>query len=212
MSNLNTISAHELSQISTCEYAEALPREQFVDYVIRQMWPQMPRMVGPAFTVKCGKGDHLSLHAAIYQANAGDVLVVETDGAFATTGGNVCAIAQQRGIKGMIIDGLIRDLAEIREMKFPVYARGVIPIPAKKEQIFPFNHSIKCGGVRVNGGDIVVADEDGIAIIPVTELLHVYKAGKARTEADAALNLSQWQAQHQKKINSKLQELGYGER
>lgn len=212
MSTLNTISVQELSQISTCEYAEALPREQFVDYVIRQMWPQMPRIVGPAFTVKCGKGDHLSLHAAIYQANAGDVLVVETDGVFATTGGNVCAIAQQRGIKGMIIDGLIRDLAEIREMKFPVYARGVMPKPAKKEQIYPFNQTIICGGVRVNAGDIIVADEDGIAVIPATILSQVYQAGKARTEADAAMNLTEWQAQHQKKINSKLQELGYGER
>ena len=205
----NSISVEELNRISPCEYAEALPREQFVDYAIRQMWPQMPRIAGPAFTVKCGKGDHLSLHAAIYQANPGDVLMVETDGEFATTGGNVCAIAQQRGIKGMVIDGLIRDVAEIRELKFPVYARGVIPIPAKKEQIFPFNQVINCGGVRVNAGDIVVADEDGIAVIPTNILLQVYQAGKARTEADAAMNLIEWQTQHQKKINSKLQELGY---
>ena len=99
MSDMQTIATPELVAISTCEYAEILPREQFVDYKIRQMWPQIPRIAGPAFTVKCGKGDHLSLHAAIYEAKAGDILVVETDGEFATTGGNVCAIAQQRGIK-----------------------------------------------------------------------------------------------------------------
>jgi 4-hydroxy-4-methyl-2-oxoglutarate aldolase len=207
MTELKTISIQELMDISPCEYAETLPRDQFVDYTIRQMWPQMPRIVGPAFTVKCGKGDHLSLHAAIYEAKPGDILVVETDGEFATTGGNVCATAQQRGIKGMIIDGLIRDLAEIRHLQFPVYARGVMPKPAKKEQIYPFNQTIVCGGVRVNAGDVVVADEDGIAIIPLADLVAVYQAAKIRTDADAAMNLAQWQAQHQKKINLKLQEL-----
>ena len=85
MSDMQTIATPELVAISTCEYAEILPREQFVDYKIRQMWPQIPRIAGPAFTVKCGKGDHLSLHAAIYEAKAGDILVVETDGEFATT-------------------------------------------------------------------------------------------------------------------------------
>jgi 4-hydroxy-4-methyl-2-oxoglutarate aldolase len=207
MTELKTISIQELMDISPCEYAETLPRDQFVDYTIRQMWPQMPRIVGPAFTVKCGKGDHLSLHAAIYEAKPGDILVVETDGEFATTGGNVCATAQQRGIKGMIIDGLIRDLAEIRHLQFPVYARGVMPKPAKKEQIYPFNQTIVCGGVRVNAGDVVVADEDGIAIIPLADLVAVYQAAKIRTDADAAMNLAQWQAQHEKKINLKLQEL-----
>jgi 4-hydroxy-4-methyl-2-oxoglutarate aldolase len=209
MKEINNVSMQELSNISPCEYAEKLTREQFVDYKIKQMWTPMPRIAGPAFTVKCGQGDHLSLHAAIYQAQAGDILVVETDGEFATTGGNVCAIAQQRGIKGMVIDGLIRDLAEIRGLKFPLYARGVMPKPAKKEQMYPFNQTIICGGVTVNAGDIVVADEDGIAIIPQAQLMTVYQAAKLRTDADAAMNLAQWQAQHQKKVNSKLQGLGY---
>ena len=204
------ISVEQLASISPCEYAEALEREQFIDYAIRQMWPQMPRIAGPAFTVKCGPGDHLSLHAAIYAAQPGDILVVETDSQFATTGGNVCAIAQQRGIKGMVIDGLIRDLAEIRELQFPVYARGVMPKPASKEQFLPFNQTILCGGVRVVAGDMIVADEDGIAVIPEQDLARVYQAAKARTDADAVMNLVEWQAQHQKKIQSKLQELGYG--
>ena len=207
---MNTISPAQLVAIATCEYAEALPREQFIDPAVRPMWANMPRIAGPAFTVKCGKGDHLSLHAAIYQARPGDVLVVETDGDFATTGGNVCAIAQQRGIAGMIIDGVIRDVAEIRTLQFPVYARGVMPKPAAKEQFIPFNQPIVCGGVRVNAGDTIVADEDGIAVIPAAQLAEVYAIGKQRTEADAAMDLASWQAQHLKKINSKLAELGYG--
>ena len=201
----------QLLKISPCEYSEGLARKQFIDTGIHQMWSPMPRIAGPAFTVKCGKGDHLSLHAAIYRAKKGDVLVVEADPDFASTGGNVCAVAQQRGIVAMVIDGKVRDIGEIRDASFPVYARGVMPKPAAKEQIFPFGQPIQCGGVTVNAGDYIVADEDGIAVIPKDKLTEVYKLAKARTDKDAEMNLSDWQAQHSKKIESKLQELGYSD-
>ncbi|MFT5675477.1 MAG: 4-hydroxy-4-methyl-2-oxoglutarate aldolase, partial [Paraglaciecola sp.] len=55
-------------QISPCEYADGLGREQFIDIAIKELWQQIPRIAGPAFTVKCAPGDHLSLHAAIYRA------------------------------------------------------------------------------------------------------------------------------------------------
>ncbi|GAC30935.1 RraA family protein [Paraglaciecola polaris] len=196
-------------KVSPCEYSEGLGREQFVDSSIRELWPQIPRIAGPAFTVKCAKGDHLSLHAAIYRAAPGDILVVEADADFACAGGNVCAIAQQRGIAGFVIDGVIRDLAEVRDLRFPVYARGVIPKPAKKEQILPFNQPIMCGGVRVCAGDIVVADEDGIAVIPKAKAEEVYHLGKARTDKDAGMTLNQWQEGHQAKIESTLKALGF---
>jgi 4-hydroxy-4-methyl-2-oxoglutarate aldolase len=199
----------ELLAVSTCEYAEGLSRQQFVNPVIRPLWAQMPRIAGPAFTVKCGVGDHLSLHAAIYRAEAGDVIVVQADSDVASAGGNVCAVAQKRGIVGMVIDGMVRDIGEIRERKFPVYARGMMPKPAAKKQIFPFNQPIDCGGVTVHCGDYIVADEDGIAVIPKGKLTDVYDLAKARTDKDAGMNLVEWEAQHSKKIESKLQELGY---
>ncbi len=65
----------ELLEISPCECSEGLLIEQFISPNIHQMWSPMPRIAGPAFTVKCGEGDHLSLHAAIYRAKAGDVIV-----------------------------------------------------------------------------------------------------------------------------------------
>ncbi|MFT6989382.1 MAG: regulator of RNase E activity RraA [Paraglaciecola sp.] len=201
----------QLLKISPCECAEGLAIEQFIDPVVHQMWPQMPRIVGPAFTVKCGKGDHLSLHAAIYRAKAGDVIVVEAGPDYANTGGNVCAIAKQRGIVAMIIDGFIRDIGEIRDAQFPVYARGVMPKPGAKEQMFPLNQPIQCGGVTVNAGDFIVADEDGIAVIPKDKLTEVYDMAKARTDKDAAMSLDEWKVQHSKKIESKLQELGYSD-
>jgi len=199
----------QLLEVSPCEYSEGLPIEQFIDPVIHQMWSQMPRVAGPAFTVKCGKGDHLSLHAAIYRAKAGDVIVVEAGSDYANAGGNVCAVAKQRGIVAMIIDGFIRDIGEIRDARFPVYARGLMPKPGVKEQMFPLNQPIQCGGVTVNAGDYVVADEEGIAVIPKDKLVEVYNLAKARTDKDAVINLAEWKAQHSKKIESKLREIGY---
>jgi regulator of RNase E activity RraA len=208
---VNAVTVEQLIEVSPCEYSEGLPREQFIDPMVRPMWSGMPRIAGPAFTVKCGKGDHLSLHAAIYRAKAGDVIVVEADPDYANTGGNVCAIAKQRGVVAMIIDGAIRDIGEIREAKFPVYARGLMPKPGSKEQVFPFNQPIECGGVTVCAGDFIVADEDGIAVIPKDNLESVYLLAKARTDKDASMNLAEWEAQHSKKIESKLQELGYSD-
>ena len=201
----------ELLEISPCECSEGLLIEQFISPNIHQMWSPMPRIAGPAFTVKCGEGDHLSLHAAIYRAKAGDVIVVEAGLDYANVGGNVCAIAKQRGVVAMVIDGFIRDIAEIREAKFPIYARGVMPKPGAKKQIFPLNQPIQCGGVTVNAGDYIVADEEGIAVIPKDKLTEVYKLAKARTDKDASMNLAEWKVQHSKKVESKLQELGYYE-
>jgi regulator of RNase E activity RraA len=196
-------------KVSPCEYSEGLGREQFVDEAVRELWPQIPRIAGPAFTVKCAKGDHLSLHAAIYRAAPGDIIVVEADPEFASAGGNVCAIAQQRGIAGFVIDGVIRDLAEVRELQFPVFARGVMPKPAKKEQILPFNQPIVCGGVKVCAGDIIVADEEGIVVIPQDLAGEAYRLGKARTDQDAAMSLSEWRTAHEAKIEATLKALGF---
>ncbi len=197
--------------ISPCEYADALPREQFMDYGIKPLWHPMPRIAGPAFTVKCAPGDHLMLHAAIYRARPGDVIVVQADDQYAVAGGNVCAIAQARGIKGFVVDGVIRDLAQTRENQFPVFARGVIPKPGAKKCIAPLNQPIVCGGVTVNAGDIIVADEEGIAVVPQKDAPKAYEIAKAREEKDAAMSLGQWEAQHSEKVETILKDLGFSE-
>ncbi len=197
--------------VSPCEYADALPREQFMHYAIKPLWEGMPRIAGPAFTVKCEPGDHLMLHAAIYRASPGDVIVVEADDEFAVAGGNVCAIAQSRGIKGFVIDGVIRDLAETRDNKFPVFARGVIPKPGAKKCIAPLNEPITCAGVTVRAGDIIVADEEGIAVIPKDEALAAYDIAQKRAQKDGSMSLEQWQAEHVEKVESILAKLGFAE-
>ena len=186
---------------ATTEYADALPRQQFIDYHIKALWQEMPRIAGPAFTVQLSAGDNLMLHSAIYEAPAGSILVVDAgDDSHAVAGGNVCAIAQSRGIAGMIIDGVIRDIGEIRAAKFPVYARGCVAKPGVKEFIAPLNQAINCGSVTVNPNDIVVADEEGIAIIPSAQQQQAFAIAKKRTELDAATSLEDWQKAHYKKV------------
>lgn len=193
---------------SPTAYADALPREQFIDYLIAPLWMGMPRIAGPAFTVKLNAGDNLMLHAAIYEAPKGAVLVVDAgDDSHAVAGGNVCAIAQKRGIAGMVIDGVIRDIAEIREAKFPVYARGCCAKPGVKRVKLPLNQEIQCGSVNVYPEDIVVADEEGIVVIPKSQQDAAYQAAKTRTEKDAETSIEDWEATHHNKIQALLRKL-----
>ncbi len=195
--------------LSPCDYADALPREQFMHYSVKPLHNNMSRISGPAFTVKCEAGDHLMLHAAIYQASPGDIIVAQADDSFALAGGNVCAIAQKRGIAGFVIDGVIRDLAEVREMGFPVFAKGVIPKPGKKASISPINQPIVCAGVTVHPNDIIVADEEGIAVIPQKQSQEAYDIALKRAESDASMSLEQWQQKHQNTVSDKLENLGF---
>ena len=193
--------SHPFVDYATTEYADGLPREQFVDYHIKPLWEGMPRIAGEAFTVQLTPGDNLMLHVAIYDAPAGSILVVDAgDDSHAIAGGNVCAIAQKRGIAGMIIDGVVRDLGEIRENRFPVYARGWAAKPGVKKVIAPLNQPIICGGAAVNPDDIIVADEEGIAVIPKAQQEEVFLIAKKRTELDQATSLADWEAAHRAKV------------
>ena len=198
--------------ISPTAYADGLPRSQFMDIGIRPLWQPMPRIAGPAYTVRCAPGDNLMLHAAIYRAKPGSVIVVQADNHdFAVSGGNVCAIAQKQGIAGFIVDGVVRDLEEVRDHQFPVFARGVIPIPGVKQTLGELQQPVTCGGVTVQAGDMVIADEEGIAVVPASELEKVYAIAKARTDKDAATSLADWEASHRAKIERLLQERGFTE-
>ena len=108
-----------MTGVQTCalpiSYSGCLTREGFMDIGIRPLWEGMPRIAGPAYTVQLAPGDNLMLHAAIHEAPSGSVIAVDAcDSEFAVAGGNVCAVAQKRGILGFIIDRAIRDIGEIR--------------------------------------------------------------------------------------------------
>ena len=180
---------------------------QFMDFKIRELWPQIPRIAGPAFTVKCEPGDHLMLHAAIYAAPPGDVIVVEADENFAVAGGNVCAIAQKRGIAGFVVDGTIRDVREVREMRFPVFAKGVMAKPGAKKCYSELNQPVQCGGVTVSAGDVIIADEEGIAVVPHADAEQTFEIAQKRNRKDASMTLEQWQENHHRNVMDILRNL-----
>jgi len=186
--------------------ADVLSREQVMDIGIRPLWASQ-RVAGPAFTVRCPPGDNLMLHAAIYRAEPGSIIVAEAgDVDYALAGGNVCAVAQRRGIAAFVLDGVIRDLAEVREMGFPVFARGVIPIPGTKAAVEPLNAPVRCGGVQVHAGDIVVADEEGIVVVPSARQDQVLQAAQAKLAKEAGETLDAWEAAHRARIDAILRE------
>lgn len=193
--------------VPTTALADFLSREQVMDAGIRSLWAPVPHIAGPAFTAVCPPGDNLMLHAAIYRAEPGAVIVVESgDLDHALAGGNVCAIARRRGVAGFVLDGLIRDIGEVREMGFPVFARGVIPKPGAKQQATPLGAAAWCGGVRVNAGDLVVADEDGVVVVPRDDQEQALRAAQAKAELEDTQPLDEWEAAHRARIDLILAE------
>lgn len=181
-----------------------------MDIRIRPLWGPGARVVGPAFTVRCPPGDNLMMHAAIYRAAPGAVIVAEAgDVDYAVAGGNVCAVAQRRGVAGFVVDGVIRDLAEVRDSRFPVFARGVIPVPGVKNVVEPLNGIVSCGGVDVHPGDIVVADEEGAVVVPHGQWEQVLRDALAKQVAEERESLDDWEQAHHAKVERLLAERGF---
>lgn len=202
--------ATEFQDVPTTTLADLLGRGQVMGLGIRPLWGPAPRVAGPAYTVACPPGDNLMLHAAIHRAPAGSVVVVESgDLEYALAGGNVCAVAQRRGIAAFVADGVIRDLAEVREMGFPVFARGVVPIPGAKSAVRPLNARVRCRGVAVDAGDVVVADEEGVVVVPAARQEEILAAARARLGKEAAESLDAWEVAHRARIDKILAEGGF---
>ncbi|MEV6296589.1 RraA family protein [Streptomyces sp. NPDC051896] len=197
-------------EVPTTTLADLLGRAQVMDIGIRPLWQPVPRVAGPAFTVSCPPGDNLMLHAAIHRAAPGSVIVVESgDLDYALAGGNVCAVARRRGVAAFVADGLIRDLGEVRELAFPVFARGVIPIPGAKKVVRPLNRPVRCGGVRVESGDVIVADEEGVVAVPASRAEEVLRAAQAKLAKESEETLDDWEKAHRARIDEILAAQGF---
>jgi regulator of RNase E activity RraA len=147
------------------------------------------RLIGPACTVKCYPGDNLMVHKALDIAQPGDVVVVDTSSSSlnAVLGDLISTKSRHRGIAGFVVDGLVRDLQSIRALvDFPVFARGVTPIGPLHRGPGEINHPISAGGIVVYPGDLVMADVNGVVIVPreaAEEVLGRLER-RARVEAD----------------------------
>lgn len=151
------------------------------------------RVIGPALTVKLTPGDIVDCLVIYKQARPGDVVVIDAFGECETSiwGGLMCGLAKAAGVAGAIIDGSARDIDEARLLDFPIWSAFTSPraahtrLSGRKEPI-EVNTPIVCGGVIVNPGDLVVADECGIVVAPAAELEGLYEKAKVQAANEQA--------------------------
>jgi 4-hydroxy-4-methyl-2-oxoglutarate aldolase len=136
---------------------------------------------GRALTVQGAPGDNLALHHAVAVAQPGDVIVLAVGGHIETAhcGGIVAEAARQRGVAAIVIDGAIRDRAEIAEAGFPVFHLGTSPRKPLKDGPGALNVRVELLGVRIEPGDLVAADADGIAVVPAADADELVAAATA---------------------------------
>ena len=149
--------------------------------------PARKTMAGTAVTVRSRGGDNLTYLRALEFCRKGDVLVVDAGGDLdnAVVGGILSFYAAHIGMTGLVVDGAIRDVAEIRERDFPVYARGVTHRGPYKDGPGEINVTVSVGGMVVNPGDIVVGDQDGLLAIPQEDAGYVIEKALAVLQAEA---------------------------
>lgn len=179
----------ELGKIPAANVADVMERTCGMNPRIHLMSkPKKPVMVGPALTVKVRSGDNLALHAAMNIAKEGDVIVVANEGQSqrALMGEIMMTyLCYYKKIAGIILDGPIRDIEELKEWDFPIYATGTNPAGPYKEGPGEVNVPISCGEISVEPGDVILADEDGIIVIPRRDAEQVLEDAKKVQVNDA---------------------------
>lgn len=171
----------------SCVVADCMERSGVLRSDIRPLFDA--RFVGAALTVKLYPGDLVDCLDALAVAQAGDAIVVDAAGETETSiwGGLMAGLCQQKGVVGAVVDGAIRDIDEIKALHFPIFSRAIVPRSthspySKRMEPIEVNVPIHCGGVLVYPGDIVLADEIGVVVVPREQAGDVL----ARAQAQAA--------------------------
>ena len=147
---------------------------------------RVKKFAGPALTVRVRPGDNLILHKAIDLAQKGDVIVVDAGGALNTAiiGAMMSHYAKTRGVEAMVIDGAIRDVAELAALDFPVVARGATPNGPFKTGPGEIGYAIACGGLSIAPGDLLIGDQDGVLVVPRAEVAAILGLAQAKHQLE----------------------------
>src|SRR4051794_7192872 len=146
-------------------------------------------LAGPAFTVRCSPGDNLAIHVAVTRAPVGAVLVADMAGErdYGYWGEVLTTGAEARGIAGLVIDGCVRDCDALAAHGFPVFSTGLALTGASKTRPGAVDRAVTVGDAEVEPGDWIVADVDGVVVVPGGHLDAVLAAGRARAAKEDAL-------------------------
>jgi regulator of RNase E activity RraA len=204
-----------LLKLDTCAVSDGMDRLGLTGatYGVRPMWP-CPKIVGRAVTMKIKPvgldkpKQHLGT-LPIDAAQPGDVIMIDNGGRPDTScwGGLLALAAKTKGISGVVIDGACRDIDESRDVGFPVYARGAVPMTARGRVMQEaYNQEIEFAGVQVHPGDLVIADGSGVVIIPRSKEEEIVREAEAvaATEARMAEGIRQGMS-----VLEVLEKLGY---
>jgi 4-hydroxy-4-methyl-2-oxoglutarate aldolase len=175
----------ELARLGSATVYEAGGRGAYVDADLYQAVPGS-RVAGPARTVVCAQDDNLMVHAIMPEVQPGDVIVLTMPEPrpVALVGDLLATQAQVAGAAAILVDASIRDVEELAQMGLPIWARWVRVKGALKETAGELNVPVTVGGAKINPGDVIVLDADGVAVVPQDRVAEVLDASLAREEKE----------------------------
>ena len=179
------LSRQRLLAFTTAALSDAMGKRGAMDHDMHCLSANC-RMAGPAVTLRVHTADILMVGIALSKCPRGSVLVIDGQGELNTAlwGELSTMAARLRGLQGVVIDGAVRDHANIRRDRLPVFARAVVPNAGGAEYAGETGIPIQCGGLVVNPGDWVVGDEDGVVVIPADRLAFVMKTAAQLLEVE----------------------------
>jgi 4-hydroxy-4-methyl-2-oxoglutarate aldolase len=175
----------ELAQLGSATVYEAAGRAGLIDADLIQVVPGTA-IAGPARTAQCGQDDNLMVHAAMAAVQPGEILVLTMPepAPVALVGDLLATQAQVQGAAGVLVDGAVRDVEDLRELGLPVWARWVRIRGAGKDVVGTVGEPVEVGGQRIATGDLVVLDADGGAVVAADLVEEVLVASRERLERE----------------------------